>query len=129
MTPGYQTAAQSGTGAERGIVHIKFTTASMSGTPTGQLMMMTMTHHRTHLLYPAVSGASGSRVRIDDMRGELVSVLGDEWFLGYDLAAVSAVGVRPPQEQMARGPCPPGLFAVPAVGVSMRMPVPGLFVC
>ncbi|KAG2453738.1 hypothetical protein HYH02_001949 [Chlamydomonas schloesseri] len=92
MTPGYQTAAQSGTGAERGIVRIKFTTASMSGTPTGQLMMMTMTHHRTHLLYPAVPGASASRVRMDDMRGELVSALGDEWLLGYDLAAVSAVG-------------------------------------
>ncbi|KAG2445657.1 hypothetical protein HXX76_000266 [Chlamydomonas incerta] len=92
MTPGYQTAAQSGTGSERGIVRIKFTTASMSGTPVGQLMMMTMTHHRTHLLYPAVPGAGSSRVRMDDMRGELVSVLGDEWFLGYDLAAVSAVG-------------------------------------
>ena len=94
MTPGYQTPAQSGTGSERGIVRIKFTTASMSGTPTGQLMMMTMPHHRTHLLYPAVPGAGAARVRMDDMRGELVSVLGDEWFLGYDLAAVSAVGVR-----------------------------------
>jgi hypothetical protein len=81
---GYQGGDSGGSG-DKGIVHISFSTASMSGASTGQLMMMAMTHHRTHLLYPDPPPDGSAPVVIDDLRGGLTPVMGSDWYLGYDL--------------------------------------------
>ncbi|KXZ44666.1 hypothetical protein GPECTOR_64g85 [Gonium pectorale] len=83
----FGTQPGTGGGPDRGIVHVSFTTESMSGGNNGSLMMMSMAHHRTHLLAPALP--SGNLVRIDDLRGELQHVLGSDWVLAYDLPGIS----------------------------------------
>ncbi len=89
-TYGYQTTAQSSSGKERGIVRIRFDTASMNGGAAdgSRLMMFSMPHHRTHLLSPSLPATTGPRVRMDDLRGELSHVLGNDWVLGYDLPSL-----------------------------------------
>ncbi|KAG2482089.1 hypothetical protein HYH03_018964, partial [Edaphochlamys debaryana] len=90
---GYQSAAQSATGAERGVVRVRFATASMSGQRSGVLMVMSMPHHRTHIAWPQLPqtpAAGQTLVRMDDLRGELQHVLldaasGPSMILLYDL--------------------------------------------
>ncbi|EFJ51031.1 hypothetical protein VOLCADRAFT_88258 [Volvox carteri f. nagariensis] len=86
---GYQSATESGGPGERGILRMTFTTASMSGTNQGQLLMLAMPHHRTQLLYPSAQpvSAAGS-VTMDDLRGPLTPVLGSDWYLGYNLSDI-----------------------------------------
>jgi hypothetical protein len=84
---GWQSVAQAGNGAERGIVRIDFSTASMSqtaapagGSNPGPLLMMAQPHHRTHLLSPSVATpASGPWLRLPDLRGDLTAVAGNSW--------------------------------------------------
>ncbi|KAG2482088.1 hypothetical protein HYH03_018963 [Edaphochlamys debaryana] len=90
---GYQSAPQSATGAERGVVRVRFATASMSGQRSGALMVMSMPHHRTHIAWPQLPqtpAAGQTLVRMDDPRGELHHVLldaasGPSMILLYDL--------------------------------------------
>ncbi|GIL47383.1 hypothetical protein Vafri_4213 [Volvox africanus] len=83
---GYQSGSGSGS-SETGILRISFTTASMSGSYQGQLLMLSMPHHRTHLIYPAIADASG--VTIADLRGALKPVLGSDWYLAYQLSNIA----------------------------------------
>jgi hypothetical protein len=104
LTYGYQPVTATGTGRERGIVRIRFNTATMSGAlPVGgSLMMMSMPHHRTHLLSPSLPATTGPRVRMDDLRGELSHVIGDDWILGYDLSDIgwnAPNGIQDPAKQ------------------------------
>ncbi len=90
LSYGYQTAAQSSTGRERGIVRITFSTASMSGASNGQLMMLSMPHHRPRLIAPAAPNPAVQPVlKMTDIRGELHHVLGSDWMLAYDMPDVS----------------------------------------
>ncbi len=67
------------------MVRITFRTASMSGAASGQLMMLSMPHHRALLQLPAASPV----FKVDDLRGELWPVLGSDWYLAYNLPELS----------------------------------------
>jgi endoglucanase Acf2 len=106
LTYGYQPVTVTGTGRERGIVRIRFSIATMSGAAAvgGNLMMMSMPHHRTHLLSPPLPVTTGPRVRMDDLRGELSHVLGNDWILGYDLSDIgwnAPNGIQDPARRSA----------------------------
>ncbi len=87
-------------------MRIRFNTATMSGAAAvgGNLMMMSMPHHRTHLLSPPLPVTTGPRVRMDDLRGELSHVLGNDWILGYDLSDIgwnAPSGIQDPARRSA----------------------------
>jgi hypothetical protein len=88
-------------GTRQGIVRIAFSTASMSGANSGQLMMFALPHHRRHLLNAtAAPGASfpgpgQTTVRAWSLRGELRHVLGSDWFLAYNLSTIGFTATRP----------------------------------